>query len=93
MARTDLPAMSRTTQRALELTGCVGVADMAVELMLVRERQRQLELEAELARQAAILVRDELFESLRVGYLFGCRDEPLDEAGKRIVRRIEVRIR
>jgi hypothetical protein len=29
-----------------------------------------------------------LRESLRSGYLFGCYDEPLDEAGKRVVRAI-----
>jgi hypothetical protein len=37
-------------------------------------------------------IRQELVESLRSGLLFGRYDEPLDAAGKRIVRVIEQRL-
>jgi hypothetical protein len=37
-------------------------------------------------------LRQELHDSLRAGYLFGRHDEPLDDAGKRLVRVIEQRI-
>jgi hypothetical protein len=35
---------------------------------------------------------DWLRDSLRLGYLFGCYDEPLDDAGKRVVRAILARL-
>jgi hypothetical protein len=37
-------------------------------------------------------LEQDLLASLRSGYLFGVRDEPLDAAGKRIVRVIQQRL-
>lgn len=37
-------------------------------------------------------LEDWLRDSVRGGYLFGCYDEPLDEAGKRVVRAIIARL-
>ncbi len=40
--RTDLPSIQREVMRALVLTNCAGVADMAGELIHVREELKTL---------------------------------------------------
>lgn len=51
MSRTDLPAISQTVRRALDVTGCVGVADMAVELVRVRAERDALREELAKAKK------------------------------------------